>query len=88
MEPSDWLSLKLTQLVNGLRYEVGFWLVEKPFSSSFQRYIILIPKYYISKFRNFGHMTNDVIIGHVTKIGPKFSFQNFPKVTLGKVTWA
>ena len=59
-------------------YEVDFVLVEKTFSASFQRYIILIPKLCFSKFRNLCHVTDDVIMGHVTKIGGIFFSKMFP----------
>ena len=33
---------------------------------------------FFSKFRNFGHVTDDVIMGHVIKIGGKFVSKIFP----------
>ena len=42
----------------------------------------------ISKFQNFGHVTDDVITGHVTQISEKFFDQKVPLFILGKVTQA
>ena len=47
-------------------HEVRFGLVEKPRISSFHDTPnTYTPKYYFSKFKNFGHVTNAVIMGHV-----------------------
>ena len=70
--------------MNGLRYEVGFGLVEKLLCSSFQRYMIHIPKNSFYKFRKLGHMTDDVIIGSRDQnwsnfFSPKFTQIDFRK---------
>ena len=46
-------------------------------------YIIPIPKCF-SKFINFGNVTDDVIMGHVFKIGGKFFFPKFSQINFTK----
>ena len=84
IEPSDWLKTKID--ITRQRIEVWSWL-----SARWKALIALFPTVYdtwYQKFQNFGHVTADVITGHVTQISEIFFEQKVPLFILGKVTQA